>query len=71
MHACIGQQSYSFCIPGTAAAFFLVVAGRYRIHRMSRRTRGPWFVPVFLIDVPCGFPQCLLANIEAVPVTRP
>jgi len=48
MYACIGQQSYSFCIPGTAAAFFPVVAGRYRKHRMSRRTWGPWFGPVFL-----------------------
>ena len=71
MHARIGQQSYSFCIPGTAAAFFPVVVGRHRTHRMSRRTRGPWFGPVFLIDVPCGFLYCLLANTEAVPVIRP
>jgi len=71
MHARVGQQSDLFCIPDTAAAFFPVVPGRYRKHRMSRRTRGPWFGPVFLIDVPCGFPQCLLANTEAVPVIRP
>jgi hypothetical protein len=70
MHACIGKQSYSFFIPGTAAAFFPFVVGRYRTHQMSRRARGLWFGPVFLIDVPRGLAQRLLANTEAVPVSR-
>jgi hypothetical protein len=62
---------YSVCIPDTAASFFPVVAVRYRAHRTSCRTRGPWFRPVFLIDAYCGFPQCPLANVGAVPVIRP